>query len=99
MGRARSWRWLLQPAALAALLLLVTAGAAIGRRAGGLTATAVGAGAGLLAAVLLLVAVDRIGAALAHPPDGSRTGPLPGEQRPADRRAADRHRADPRPAD
>jgi hypothetical protein len=72
VARAGSWKWLVQPAAFAALLLLATAGAVIGWRAGRLAGAAIGAGAGLLVAVLLLVAVDRFGSASLHPPDGRR---------------------------
>lgn len=55
------WNWLLQPAPVAALLLLTGAGAAIGRQLAGLVGAGAGAAAGLLAAVLLAVAVDRDG--------------------------------------
>ncbi|QQQ74296.1 hypothetical protein IOD16_24260 [Saccharothrix sp. 6-C] len=69
MRRAGSWKWVVGPAAVAALLVLVGAGGAIGWRVGRLVGAWIGAGAGLLAAVLLLVVVDRFGSALAAPPD------------------------------
>ncbi|WP_367138212.1 hypothetical protein [Saccharothrix sp. HUAS TT1] len=73
--RAGSWRWLAQSAVLAAVLVLATAGAAIGWRVGGLTGVAVGAGAGLLVAALLVLAADRLTSALvARPPDRRRPG-------------------------
>ena len=72
MARTGSRKWLMQPTALAALLVLATAGAAIGWRMGGLAGTAVGAGVALAVAVLLVIAADRLGSALVSPRDGRR---------------------------
>ncbi|WP_447007444.1 hypothetical protein ACRAKI_13665 [Saccharothrix isguenensis] len=70
--------WLTKPTAIAGFLLLVVAGAAIGGLVGGPAATVVGAGAGLLTAVLLAVAVDRLASALVAPSArDSANGPPP----------------------
>ncbi|MEU4744883.1 hypothetical protein AB0G02_31085, partial [Actinosynnema sp. NPDC023658] len=60
MRRADLGKWLVQPAVFAALLVLVAAGAAIGWRAGRWVGAVLGAGAGLLVALLLVVAIDRL---------------------------------------
>ncbi|MEV8443702.1 hypothetical protein AB0425_40560 [Actinosynnema sp. NPDC051121] len=64
---ARSRTWPAQPAALAAVLVLAAAGAAIGWRVGGPAGAVVGVGAALVAAVLLVIAADRLGSAPAGP--------------------------------
>jgi hypothetical protein len=70
LRRTRRWKWLTQPAAIAALLVLTAAGGAIGGLAGG---PAVGAGAGLLTALLLAFAVDRLTSTWVGPRHRRRT--------------------------
>ena len=72
MRRTGSWKWLVQPAVFAALLVLAAAGGGIGWRVGGVGAAAIGAGVGLAVAVLLVLTVDRFGAALVSPQDRRR---------------------------
>jgi hypothetical protein len=103
--RADLGKWLFQPAVFASLLVPAAAGTAIGWRAGRWVGAAVGAGAGVLVALLLLVAVDRLTSVLVSPSgrtdrgrtertetDHGRTGRSQVDQSRVDRSRADGRR-------
>lgn len=76
------WRWLTQPATVGGMVLLAGAGATVGwhvSRASRAAGAGVGTVGGLVAALLLALAVERLAAAMAAGTDPSTASvPLPG---------------------